>query len=184
MEDNWLCWVIMCQSKGMWNVAPFKALFLSHFPCCKYKVSWWDHYWAQDSALSLCWWCKTYFSGLVAAGPAPWEIPKDAVKWTHQELLNPRPEKICVLGKGHTPEEGTQSPQRMLTETCLLFLFSCTIPRPHHRTLVGEVNVIAAVHYLNVMDYCDTLCPPSNFILHQLFLIISKSSTRLYFGYV
>lgn len=51
----------------------------------------------------------------------------------------------------------------MLTEPFLLFLFSCIIPRCHHRTLDRAVDVIAAVHFLNVMGYCDTLCPPSKF---------------------
>lgn len=75
----------------------------------------------------------------------------------------------------------------MLTEPILLFLFSFIILRPYHRTLHRAVDVIAAVHYLNVMGYCDTLCPASIlfiYFFHQLLLIISKSSTRLYFGYI
>lgn len=55
---------------------------------------------------------------------------------------------------------------RVLMESFLLFLFSCIILRPCHRTLGGAADVIAAVHYLNVMGYCDTLCPPSNLFIY------------------
>lgn len=57
----------------------------------------------------------------------------------------------------------------MLTEPILLFLISFIILRPYHRTLHRAVDVIAAVHYLNVMGYCDTLCPAS--ILFIFFFI-------------
>lgn len=156
MGDNCLCWVIICQSRGIWNVAPFKALFLSHFPCCKYEVSWWDHYWTQDRVLPLCWWCKIYFSGLVAAGTAPWEILKDTVNGMHQELFIPKPEKIHALGRGHTPQEGTQkSPAYHHTAYANRAFFIIFIQLHYSKTPPQDSWWLS--HYSCTLSQCDGL---------------------------
>lgn len=87
------------------------------------------------------------------------------------------------------PQEGTQKSAAYwhiahTDRAFVIILFSCIIPRPHHRALNRAADIIAAVHYLNVMGYCDTLCPPAIFFFHQLLLIIPKSFIRLYFSYI
>lgn len=77
---------------------------------------------------------------------------------------------------------------RVLMESFLLFLFSCIILRPCHRTLGRAADVIAAVHYLNVLGIVTHYVHPAIYLfiylLLQLLLIISKSFTRLYLGYI
>lgn len=91
------------------------------------------------------------------------------------------------------PQEGTQkSPAYCHTahsdRAFVIILFSFIIPSPHQRALNRAADIIAAVHYLNVMGNCDTLCPPAIlffiFFLHPLLLIIPKSFIRRYFSYI
>lgn len=80
------------------------------------------------------------------------------------------------------PQEGTQkSPAYCHTahsdRAFVIILFSFIIPSPHQRALNRAADIIAAVHYLNVMGNCDTLCPPA-----ILFLFFFFASAAAYYS--